>query len=148
MIKSTLRLYLPYYLKFARHEINAIWQNRVDIIMREFSKRVKLFNISASYFQTKLILWSSFNIQNKRFCSSSKNKGIYANDAKNVNKDSPIACQKHTLVGRYYKTGRGSPYWINCIARSICLTVSLSKTFVWICCMTPSICLCVCLSKT
>ena len=38
----------------------------------------------------KLILWSSFNIQNKRFCSSSKNKGTYANDAKNVNKDSPI----------------------------------------------------------
>ena len=38
----------------------------------------------------KLILWSSFNTQNKRFCSSSKNKGTYANDAKNVNKDSPI----------------------------------------------------------
>ena len=38
----------------------------------------------------KLSLWSSFNIQNKRFCSSSKNKGTYANDAKNVNKDSPI----------------------------------------------------------
>ena len=44
----------------------------------------------ASYFQRKLILWSSFNIQNKRFCSSSKNKGTYANDAKYVNKDSPI----------------------------------------------------------
>ena len=37
-------------------------------------------------YQTKLIFRSSFNIQNKRFCSSSKNKGTYANDAKNVNK--------------------------------------------------------------
>ena len=47
-------------------------------------------NISAPYFHTKLILLSSFNIQNKRFCSLSRNKGTYANDAKIVNKDSPI----------------------------------------------------------
>ena len=42
---------------------------------------------------------------------------------------------------RVLQEGRGSPYWISCITRSICLTVSLSKTFAWICCMTPSICL-------
>ena len=71
-----------------------------------------------------------------------------------------VACQKQTRQNRnryfvlfkalsllqYYKISRGSPrYWFNCITRSICLTVSISKTFAWICCLTRSI-LFVCLS--
>ena len=73
------------------------------------SSQEKLFNISAPYFHTKLILWSSFNIQNKRFCSWSKNKGTYANDAKNVNKDSPIPCMLkpgflHELFTLFFST--------------------------------------------
>ena len=39
-------------------------------------------------------MWYSFNIQNLYICGSNRNWNAYANQAKNVNKDSPIKTPK------------------------------------------------------